>query len=358
MQRGHLLELGRLELHELPLGPDFGQRRVELHGHFLFWWAVPVWVELLFLRGWYVLIWRRSFILHSVQRRYLLGLWRLELHELPVGKDVEQQRVELHHHYLLGRSVCLRVKLLFLFARLVLIRRLVLVLPFVQRGHLLGLRRLELHELPLWPDVEQRRVELHHNYLLRRSVCLRVELLVLLARHVLDWRRSVILHLVQLEHVQRCGELCLLRVPGRIRVRSRRVNMCSSALCVIVSVAYIIDNVNAIVVADADTNTVADADAIADANADAAANANANAVAITIAIAVADTVAIADTFAYASRGSRGRPCELCCGATGRLSPLLCRHPRSGRSGARSLRGSALRQQDSHLHRQHCKQAFR
>ena len=74
MQRGHLLELRRLELHELPLGPDFGQRRLELHHHYLLGRSVCLRVELLFLRCWLVLIWRRSFVLPFLSSGPLLGL--------------------------------------------------------------------------------------------------------------------------------------------------------------------------------------------------------------------------------------------------------------------------------------------
>jgi hypothetical protein len=85
VQRGHLLELGRLELHELPLWPDVEQRRVKLHGHYLFWRAIPVWVELLFLRGWLVLIWRRSFVLPFLSSGPLLGLRPDELYPVQPG---------------------------------------------------------------------------------------------------------------------------------------------------------------------------------------------------------------------------------------------------------------------------------
>jgi hypothetical protein len=66
----------------------------------------------------------------------VLGLLRLPIHCI---------RPEPVHRLLRGRAVPLWIELLFLLSRHILVRRHGLVLLLVQRGHLLGLRRLELH---------------------------------------------------------------------------------------------------------------------------------------------------------------------------------------------------------------------
>ena len=125
-----------------------------------------------------------------VQRRHLLELRSLELHDLSVGPDVEQWLVELHeplfHRLILLWRILLLLQcrilplwdhVLFLPRWPILIVELLDILQHVQRRNLLRPRCNKLHELPVGPDVEQRRVELlldllfvHVMHLLLRAV--------------------------------------------------------------------------------------------------------------------------------------------------------------------------------------------
>jgi hypothetical protein len=152
VQRRNLLELRRLELHELSIEPDIKQWLVKLYGplfvRLILLWRIllllqcrilPLWDHVLFLPRWPILIVELLDIVLHVQRRNVLRPRRNMVHELPVGPDVEQRRVKLllnllfiHVMHLLLRTVGL------LLLRQYLSRR---VLP----NGLLGLLGLLIH---------------------------------------------------------------------------------------------------------------------------------------------------------------------------------------------------------------------
>ena len=68
-------------------------------------------------------------------------------------------------------------------------------------GHLLRTRCVVLFKLPLGPDIQRRRLELHEHHLLRGLLPFRLVVLFLLARHVLLGRFFSVLLLVQPGHV-------------------------------------------------------------------------------------------------------------------------------------------------------------
>lgn len=87
-------------------------------------WPVPLRLGLPHLRAGLLLCGRHGDVVRHLQRRHLLGLGRLLVHELPVGANLRRRRVELQHH-VVRLQLLLHVHLVRFAERVRLVRTLV-----------------------------------------------------------------------------------------------------------------------------------------------------------------------------------------------------------------------------------------